>query len=77
MRIEKYYNNKNIVVRILETGEERKTTYLKFARGQVSANLYEHPFADYLTFRQFKWFVTGGAILIGGLIAALFFSLLQ
>lgn len=43
MKIVKYNNNKDIAVRFLETGELRNTTYLKFTKGTVAANLRAFP----------------------------------
>lgn len=46
MKIVKYHNNKDIEVRFLETGEVRNTTYYKFSKGKVVANLHAYPVLD-------------------------------
>ena len=43
MKIVKYRNNKDMSVRFLETGEVRNTTYYKFTKGNVIANLETFP----------------------------------
>ena len=43
MKIVKYRNNKDMSVRFLETGEVRNTTYYKFTKGNVIANLKTFP----------------------------------
>lgn len=72
MRIIKYNGNKDVVIRFLETGEERHVSYLRFRRGNIVANLLDHPVGSECTFTQAKWVtvaLTGLAILaIAGLI---------
>lgn len=77
MKIVKYINNKNIEIRFVETGEKRKTTYLKFRRGTVTANLLDYPVGNECTFRQAKWVTLGFLILAGATIGAIIYASLS
>lgn len=54
MRIIKYNGNKDVVIRFLETGEERRVSYLRFKKGNIVANLLDHPVGNECTFTQAK-----------------------
>lgn len=71
MRIIKYYNNKNIVIRFLETGEERKVSYQRFKEGKIIANLLDHPVGNECTFTQAKWIIAGIVALMAVVLAGL------
>lgn len=72
MRIIKYNGNKDVVIRFLETGEERRVSYLRFKRGKITANLLDHPVGNECTFTQAKWLTAAclalAALTIVGLI---------
>lgn len=71
MRIIKYNGNKDVVVRFLETGEERRVSYLRFKKGNIIANLMDHPIGNECTFTQAKWIVAGIVTLIAVMLAGL------
>lgn len=80
VKILDYQNNKNVTVEFAETGEIRKTTYIKFCRGEVMANLTEHPIPlDGIgcTFKQFKWIIISFAALFLGGVGAIVYALLK
>lgn len=75
-----YQNNKNVTVEFTETGEVRKTTYIKFCRGEVMADLKKYPIPiDGIgcTLRQFKWIITTLAVLALGGVGAIVYALLK
>lgn len=43
MQIVEYRNNKSVLIKFLETGEYRRTTYAQFAKGGITANLIDYP----------------------------------
>ena len=78
MRILDYKNNKNVTIEFVETGERRKTSYIHFRRGDVSANLREYPLPlDGIgcTLSQFKWIIISGAALLLGSVGAIFYAI--
>lgn len=77
MRIIKYYNNKNVVIRFLETGEERKVSYIKFRRGTPMANLWDYPIGGDCSFKQAKRMSIGLAVIAVGLISALIYAIVK
>lgn len=68
MRIVEYTNNKNVVIEFPQTTERRKTTYLKFRRGEVTADLRYYPIHTDCTFGQAKFFGLG---IVGVIIASI------
>lgn len=71
MKIVEYRNNKDITVEFPQTAERRKTTYIKFRRGQVPADLLHYPIHTDCTFKQAKVYVIGIGLLIISTIGAL------
>ena len=68
MRIIKYNGNKDVVIRFLETGEERHVSYM---RCNIYANLFDYPVGNECTFTQAKWLTVGIVALIAVMLAGL------
>lgn len=77
MQIIEYVNNKNITIKFLESGEKRKTSYLRFRRGTVSANFHDYPPHTDCTFGQAKFFIITTGVLILAALCALAHCLLK
>lgn len=77
MQVVKYINRSNIIVRIMESGEEIRTTWFRFKRGQVRADLLNHPVAGECTFGQAKWVMSGLALLAVGSVFAILYTLVR
>lgn len=71
MRIIKYNGNKDVVIRFLETGEDRHVSYIRFKRGNIYANLFDYPVGNECTFTQAKWLTVGIVALIAVMLAGL------
>lgn len=75
-----YHNNKNVTIEFVETGEVRKTSYIKFCRGEVMANLKEYPLPlDGIgcSLTQFKWIIISLSALFLGGVGAIVYALLK
>lgn len=77
LKVVKYINRDKIIVRVLESGEEVSTTWRRFTRGQVMADLLNHPLGNECTFKQDKWVTSCLVLLAIGYVFAILYTLFR
>lgn len=73
MQIVRYRNNKDVTIKIIETGEMRKTTYYNFKKGKVGANLMKYPPGIGCTLKQASFILAGCVFTFLSAIVALIY----